>query len=381
MKALVIGGSLSGLFAGCLLHKAGWDVTVYERALGDLAGRGAGLGIARELVEVMQRVGARFDASCGVSQREHVWMARSGEILFSNPRNLMASAWARVYQPLRAALPAGIYRQGMALARVEQDEHAVTAHFADGSRERADLLVAADGVHSTARRQYAPDIEARYASYIAWRGLVPHAALSSATLAALTDRLVYCFAPGELVLAMRVPDGAYYIWYRHVADAADLFTDATGKRHGLSIPPPLIRPEHVRQLHRDARELLAAPIAPVVEAAPQALLQAISDMASPRMCHGRVALLGDAAFVVRPHVAAGACKAALDACALADALSHEQSIAAALARYERTRLEFGRALVQHARYLGAELEAGVMPRDPTRLIRDYGAPHLLHDVE
>ena len=153
MKALVIGGSIAGLFAGCLLRKAGHDVTVYERALGDLAGRGAGLGIARELLDVMRRVGAQFDESSGVSQREHVWMARTGEIVFRHRRNLMASAWARIYQPLRAALPSRIYRQGMALARVEQDEHAVTAHFADGSRASADLLVAADGVHSTARRQ------------------------------------------------------------------------------------------------------------------------------------------------------------------------------------------------------------------------------------
>jgi 2-polyprenyl-6-methoxyphenol hydroxylase-like FAD-dependent oxidoreductase len=379
-RAIVIGGSLGGLFAGCLLHKAGWDVTVYERALGDLAGRGAGLGVSREFLEMMRRVGAKFDESSGVSQREHVWMARSGEIVFRHRRNLMASAWARIYQPLRAALPTGIYRQGMALARLEQDEHAVTAQFADGSRVSADLIVAADGVHSTARRQYAPEIEPRYASYVAWRGLVPQAALSSATLAALTDRLVFCFAPGELVLAMRVPDGAYYIWYRHVADAADLFTDATGKHHGLSIPPPLIRPEHVRRLHRDARDMLPAAVAPVVEAAPQALLQAISDMESPRLCYGRMALLGDAAFVVRPHVAAGATKAGLDACVLTDAVSDEHDIAAALARYERSQLEFGRALVQHARYLGADLERGTAVADPPQLMRDYGAPHLLHDV-
>src|ERR671934_2552469 len=140
MRALVIGGSLAGLFAGCLLRKAGWDVTVYERALGDLAGRGAGLGISAELIEVMARAGASFDASSGVAQREHVWMERTGEVVFRHPRNLMASAWARVYQPLRAALPAGIYRQGMSLARVEQDADGVVAVFNDGSQARADLL-------------------------------------------------------------------------------------------------------------------------------------------------------------------------------------------------------------------------------------------------
>src|SRR5919202_5678459 len=107
-RALVIGGSLGGLFAGCLLHQAGWQVTVYERALGDLAGRGAGLGVSREFLEMMRRVGAKFDESSGVSQREHVWMARSGEIVFRNRRNLTASVWGSRYQSISAALAGGI---------------------------------------------------------------------------------------------------------------------------------------------------------------------------------------------------------------------------------------------------------------------------------
>jgi 2-polyprenyl-6-methoxyphenol hydroxylase-like FAD-dependent oxidoreductase len=133
-----------------------------------------------------------------------------------------------------------------------------------------------------------------------------------------------------MLLAMRVPDGAYFIWYRHVTDVADLFTDASGKQHGLSIPPPLIRADVVRELKDHARDVLPEPIAPLVAACPQPLLQAISDMESPRLLFGRVALLGDAAFVVRPHVAGGASKAALDARALVDALGEERGRARAL---------------------------------------------------
>jgi 2-polyprenyl-6-methoxyphenol hydroxylase-like FAD-dependent oxidoreductase len=121
------------------------------------------------------------------------------------------------------------------------------------------------------------------------------------------------------------------------------------------------------------------------------LLQAISDMESPRLVFGRVALMGDAAFVARPHVAAGTSKAALDAACLADALAAPGGdIDAALSRYNEERCEFGRAIVAHSRYLGAYIEAQLKPplergpagtRDPARLITDYGAPHLVHPAE
>jgi 2-polyprenyl-6-methoxyphenol hydroxylase-like FAD-dependent oxidoreductase len=359
--------------AGCLFRKAGWDVTVYERAIGDLAGRGAGLGVSRELLDVMARAGARFESSAGVAQSTHVWMEQDGSIAYEHRRNLMASAWARVYQPLRAALPSAIYRQGMMLERIEDDR----ALFADGTRERADLIVAADGVYSAVRKQHLPQVQPQFANYVAWRGLVEEGELPPATLEAVSGRIVFCFPKGEMLLSMRVPGAVYFIWYRP-ASLAELFTDAAGKNHGMSIPPPLIRPELVRELKAHAQEVLPAPIAAVVQKTAQPLLQAISDMESPRMCFGRVALLGDAAFVVRPHVAGGASKAALDARCLVDSLAED--IGAGLARYEKSQLDFGRRIVQHSRYLGADLEGRPTQRDPVRIMRDYGAPHLLHDV-
>ena len=99
------------------------------------------------------------------------------------------------------------------------------------------------------------------------------------------------------------------------------------------------------------------------------------------MTFGRVALLGDAAFVVRPHVAGGAGKAAMDAQALADSLASESSVEKALERYEARQVEFGRRIVRHSRYLGADLEGRPTQRDPRRIIDDYGAPNILHDVD
>ncbi len=136
-----------------------------------------------------------------------------------------------------------------------------------------------------------------------------------------------------------------------------------------------------------AAEVFAPPLAEVVRNTPMPLLQAISDMESPRLAFGRVALMGDAAFVARPHVAGGITKAALDAAALVAALDAHADVPAALAAYEATRLEFGRKIVAHARRLGSYIERDDLrgkpdtDGDPLWIMRNYGAPHLLHDPD
>jgi 2-polyprenyl-6-methoxyphenol hydroxylase-like FAD-dependent oxidoreductase len=400
-QALIIGGSVGGLMAASLLRGTGWDVTVFERAVGDLAGRGAGIGISEELMQVMRRIGARIEPSMGVVHDSHVWMDAKGRIVFEHRRPTAGSAWSRVYRPLRDLVPPEIYRQGMMLERVEEDADSVTAIFADRSRATGDLLVAADGVFSTVRRQFLPEIEPRYAGYVAWRGVAEERDLPRETRDAIFGRIVFCFPEGELLLAMSVPgEGAdmhpgdhrfYVIWYRPVAEAAlrDLFTDASGRYHGASIPPPLIRSDFVNEVRAQAEELLPPQIATVVRQAPQLLLQAITDLESPRMTFGRVALMGDAAFIARPHVAGGVSKAALNAQCLADSfVGAKGDRGAALAYYDRTQHEFGSRIGAHSRYLGAYLEGQTKPlnerrgdelhRDPRRIMQDYGAPNLLH---
>src|SRR5207247_4865971 len=80
------------------------------------------------------------------------------------------------------------------------------------------------------------------------------------------------------------------------------------------------------------------------------------DRETRRMSFGRVAIIGDAAFVARPHVAAGVAKAADDAAALAAALEMGE-IAAALRRFEAARVPVGQRIIERARHLGAYLQA------------------------
>ena len=150
------------------------------------------------------------------------------------------------------------------------------------------------------------------------------------------------------------------VWYRPADEATKLqwlLTDESGHTHSISIPPPLIRREAVAQMRVDAERLLAPQFRQIVRGIEEPILQPIYDLESPRMAFGRVAVLGDAAFVARPHVAAGVSKAADDAAALAAALQAETDVETALKRFEAARLPENFRIIERARHLGAYLQA------------------------
>ena len=393
-RALVIGGSVGGLFAASLLRTVGWDVAVFEKSTGDLSGRGAGLGLSRELFEVMRRAGADIDPSIGVACPSLLQLDRSGAVLTRIERGWTSGIWSRVYRALQDAVPDDIVYTGRSLERVTQDDSGVQARFADGGTEAGDLLVACDGVYSTVRGQYLPKVAPRYAGYVAWRCLIEERLMPPDAHALLAGAMTYVFPPGEMSLSMPSPGrgddvrpghrGYYIIWYRPAGPdrLRDLMTNEAGRDHGFTIPPPQIRKDVVAAMRRDAGALLPPMLAEVVTHSKLPLLQAITDLEVPRMTFGRVALLGDAAFVARPHAAAGITKAALDAGCLADELAaHPGDLIAALSHYETKRLAFGQSLVDYARNLGTAALAPDAVRDPAQVMRDYGAPQHVHDVE
>lgn len=374
-KALVIGGSLGGLLAANWLRKIGWDVSIFERVPDDLASRGAGIGTHEELLANLRRLGLRVDDTIGVQVATRACLDASGQEIQRLDLPQFMSAWARIYRLLKDAFPANRYRFGTALARIEQDPGGVTAVFADGSRERGDLLIGADGIRSTVRELLAPAVQPRYAGYVAWRGLADEWDFPPAVHAEIFDQYSFCIPEDEMMLSYPVPGrdndtrpgrrGYNFIWYRPTGEHDELpqlCTDAAGRCHGTAIAPPLIRPEVIAKIKADARALLAPQIAGIVERTPQLFFQAIFDLESPQLVQGRTVLLGDAAFVARPHVGMGVTKAALDAECLARAIGEAGGdLDAALERYDRERRLFGSRVVARARRLGAYIEAHRKP--------------------
>ena len=379
-RALVIGGSMSGLLAGLALTRRGWDVDVFERVETELAGRGAGIVAQPQLREVFREVGIDPTLELGVAVEFRRSYDVDGRLMAEIRCPQMLTSWDRIYRLLREAFPSARYHRGKMLVRVDSRPQSVVVHFADGETAEGDLLVGADGLRSTVRAQLLPEIVPLYAGYIAWRALVPESALSAATHRDLFGYLAFCHPPGEQMLGYPVagpendlrPGHRSYnlVWYRPADEQTELpalLTDATGTAHSVSIPPPLIRTDVIDAMRAAAERLLAPQFREVVRVAKQPFIQPIYDVAANKMAFGRIAILGDAAFVARPHVAVGVAKAAEDAGTLARAIDECGDTERGVARFEELRIGVGRRVIERARHLGAYLQSRA--RSPEERLR------------
>ncbi|MBI3436697.1 MAG: FAD-dependent monooxygenase [Proteobacteria bacterium] len=368
-RALVVGGSMSGLFAAHLLLRAGWDVAVFERVESQLSGRGADIVAQPELIARLGDLGIDTSA-LGVQVTARKLLDARGALAASLDCPQVMTSWERVYRALRDCLPRERYHRGAGVARFVETADGVTLHFIDGSAATGDLVIGADGIRSTIRQQCLPQLGPLYAGYVAWRALVPEEAFPAAIHREIFGYMTYCLPPGEQFLGYPVAgphdDVAAgrrrfnVIWYRPASEAHELpalLTDTNGVRHEISIPPPLIRPAAIAQMRAAAERLIAPQLRAIVRLIGEPILQPIYDLESPRMAFGRVAIIGDAAFVARPHVGAGVAKAADDAAALVAALAGEPEITAALRRFEAERLPVNCKIIARARHLGAYLQA------------------------
>jgi 2-polyprenyl-6-methoxyphenol hydroxylase-like FAD-dependent oxidoreductase len=234
-----------------------------------------------------------------------------------------------LYQLLMDRLPADAFVGGKALTRVDDDGAHVTAHFEDGTRAEGDLLIGAEGIGSTVRRQLFPHIRPRYSGQTSYRGIADFATSLS------------CEAWGDRVRVGSVPVNATQTYWYSTQPAPEHGGDAS-KENAL-------------------RDLLAAtvdfeaPVRAVIAAtAPDRLLRTdIADLPPlPTWHQGRVALLGDAAHATTPNLGQGGNQALEDALMLADALAAHPDHRAAFKAYQRARKPRAEMIVARSRQLG-----------------------------
>ena len=380
-RILVVGGSLGGLFAANMLLRAGHDVQLIEKSPRSLDGRGAGIVTHRALQVALKAAGVDAGDTLGVQVAERVALDAAGRTVARVPCPQVLTSWSRLYALLHAAFPAARLHPGCEVLNVAQGAAGVRVHCADRTVFEGDLLIAADGIRSVVRAQLAPQVQPAYAGYAAWRGVCTEAGLSEHTRSTLFEHFGFGLPPGEQIIGYPVAGAgnatqrgqrAYnFVWYRPAGEAGELralLTDAAGVHHPGGIPPHKVAAAQVARMRHAAHAGLAPQWAEVIDKTTQPFVQPIHDLLCERLAFGRIALIGDAAFVARPHVGMGVTKAGSDALALARAVAEHGATPAALLAYETERLAPGRAVVERARRLGAYMQGSAMsaPLDAER---------------
>lgn len=352
---------------------------MHERSDTDLEDRGAGIVV----LPVTERYFEQGDAGGErVSLELTYWsyVDSSGTVISADPDHFHFSGWSTIYKSLLEVFGRDHYHFGHEVIGFERSEDGVRAELADGSIDEGDLLVFADGMGSTGRSILLPGTIPQYAGYVAWRGTVSEESLSDATLELIADAMVYQVLDAGHVLVYAIPSksGATeppdreinFVWYRNYPTGGpfeDLMTDIDGRQRQGTMPPGSIRPEHIEEMRDAASRTLAPQLAEIVFGCDQYLIQAVFDLESPRMAFDNVCLLGDAAFTLRPHVAAGQAKACADAWALRDALEQtDGNVSAALQVWEPGQLALARSAIQRTRAMGiaSQFESAMVPGDP-----------------
>lgn len=360
----ISGGSVAGLCNAIVLCRLGATVRIHERVPGPMMARGAGIVVQRELLQLLEDNGAGPPPFTSCSGRRYLDPGGGDGVLQMMPQEF--TSWEAIHAALRTAVPDECYRAGSELVTVSQAGTRVQATLGDGSMVESDLFVAADGSGSAMRHRMLPDVEARYAGYVAWRGTLDESNVPPDLLPFFDDRFTFSEArSGGHMLAYFIPgsDGAVrkgsrrlnWVWYVHVAlaELSNVLTDKNGVRHRSSLPRGTTPVRTVADLRARALREIHPKMAALVAETPDPFLQTILDVTVPKTLFGRVLLTGDAAFVVRPHTAGGTAKAAYEASVLARALKAARAnVDVALQSTEQLQLEYGNALYEYGLALG-----------------------------
>ena len=378
-RVLIAGGSIGGLTTAVLLRDLGCEVEVFERSAAALEDRGAGI-VVLPITERYFTEGEGADTRVSLELTYWTYVDRRGNVISADPDHFRFSGWSTIYRALLDSFGGDHYHLGHEMVGFDNRPDGVTVTFANGSSATGDLLVCADGLASTARSILMPEVQPVYSGYVAWRGTTPEAGLSEKARRDLADAMIYQVLDPGHILVYAIPDHQgrsspphrviNFVWYRNCPTGGsfeDLMLGQDGSQRLATMPPGTIRHHHLTEMWSTAERVLAPTLLEVVMGCEEPLIQAVFDLESPRMAFGRICLIGDAAFGLRPHVAAGQAKACADAWALRDALSlSDGRVEEALAVWEPTQLALGRHALERTRRMGAasQFEGTMSPGDP-----------------
>lgn len=362
-RVAVVGGSITGCAVALAAYRAGAaEVVVFERTPGRLEDRGVGLGVRRDLYEELAKAGYLGDEVPHLPMDRRVWFtadgSRGGREIGSMDFGFRAYNWGSLWRGLRDRIPERVdYRRDTPAASVTAGTDGVRVALPDGSTERFDLAIGADGHRSVVRDEMFPGARPEWAGYHLWRGIAPADRMPAGAPAWREDDAAMIGFPGGHAMVFLIPDrdtGAPVVnWAVYAEPPAGPGFGPTVPSVPTGVPPAAVTAGLVDHLGVLTARLPAfwaelIGLTPVSEV----IVQPVYDLHISSYARGRLALAGDAAAVVRPHTGGGAVKALQDATALENALAATDDIDAALLAYDVRRAPLGRAMVTAGRGLG-----------------------------
>ncbi len=383
---VLIGAGIGGLTAALALQRAGFAVSIYERA-DELIEIGAGLTLAKNASKALRSLGLadKFDtysfwpeSGGGKNLATGEFQRRSsapgdlrqerGETNPDPDARFRMYHRADLHQMLMEAVlehDADAIRLGHCFQSLEQDEDSATVHFENGVSVTGDVVIGCDGNRSVVRQTIFGDDTVEFLGYVAWRGIIPVTSLPPGTID--TDSCLYS-GDHHSLLRYRIRDGN------------SLNVVAYAKKKGW-VEEGWAVPAEKSELKKEF-ESAAPEVQLLLDAIPQEEcfkwgLFGREPMTSWTV--GRVSLLGDAAHPMLPFLGQGAGMAIEDSVVLARCLQASETVEEALRRYEAARIERTTLVTIGARYNGLRMH-GTIEKALEERAKEYDAI-TIHDYD
>ena len=366
MRALIAGGGIGGLTTALCLHDAGIEAVVYEAAP-EMRELGVGINLLPHAVRELSGLGVQPAlAATAIETGALAYYTKYGKLIQREPRGLAAGyRWPQfsihrgrllmiLARAVRARLGASAIRTGHRFAHVEQADDGVTAHFADPATgapvasARGDVLIGADGIHSTVRSRLYPDEgPPSFSGITMWRGVTEQEPFIDGRTMVIAGNWSIRVVVYPISRDAAERGSSLINWVAEIRDESktDWRWEDWDRRGRKADFVPAFEDWHfdwldVPRLFRGSEAVFEFPMA---DRDPVA-----------RWSFGRVTLLGDAAHPMYPSGSNGAAQAILDARALTRAIRTEPDIQVALRAYEAERLEPTSQIVLQNREFAAE---------------------------